>query len=402
MNTASQPHPPFVHEGPGCEPAPADILNSLDTGLLVVDLDQAVVVRNGATSRWLPMGSDLESIFTGIRFLGPFEGWAAVTARIIHGDGVAALACAVQRKEADSPVVLTIRCCPLREDASGRITGTIILIQEASDGDTMDERIEVSQRLASLGKLAARVAHELNNPLDGILRYINLSMRMINDSSESKLKSYLSESRTGLMRMVQIIGDLLEFTRTTEARFDEADINEVVEQAIRANAAAADTGHVVVAADYQCSDMPMVRGSRLYQVCCNLIRNAIDAMPKGGRITITSGLVGDDVVIRVADTGLGLPPDVEKVFEPFYTTKAPGKGTGLGLAICKDFIEDMRGTITASPGSDGGAIFTVRIPVRSCRASSGVDHRRRRGNAVSPGRAITTGSPAGAAPSQEH
>jgi len=239
----------------------------------------------------------------------------------------------------------------------------MILIQEIDAAHSSEQQQDVSRRLASLGKLAARVAHELNNPLDGILRYINLALRIVGDAPQPKLKAYLAESRIGLMRMVQIIGDLLEYSRATSGEFDEVGINEVIEEAIRASAAAAEENHVVVAADFQTPAMPTVRGSRLYQVCCNLFRNAIDAMPSGGRLTVTSGIVDDEVIIRVADTGIGLPEPIEKVFEPFFTTKPPGKGTGLGLAICKDFIEDMQGTITASHADNGGAVFTVRIPI---------------------------------------
>jgi two-component system NtrC family sensor kinase len=250
----------------------------------------------------------------------------------------------------------------LKESPTGRIVGATIVIEEGIRPPMSDQQHEVSRRLASLGKLAARVAHELNNPLDGILRYINLALRIVGDAPQPKLKTYLAESRTGLMRMVQIIGDLLEYSRSTSGEFDAVGINEVMDEAVRSLAAAAEEHHVVVAADFQTPAMPTVRGSRLYQVCCNLLRNAIDAMPDGGRLTITSGIIDDEVVLRVADTGVGLPEPIEKVFEPFFPTKPPGKGPGLGLAICKDFIEDMQGTITASHGENGGAVFTVRIP----------------------------------------
>ena len=107
---------------------------------------------------------------------------------------------------------------------SGQVTGVVIAIDRNQDGEVSEEQLEISQRLASLGRLAARVAHELNNPLDGILRYINLALRVADDPPESKLKSYLSESRTGLMRMVQIISELLEFSRTTDGEFDELNV----------------------------------------------------------------------------------------------------------------------------------------------------------------------------------
>jgi len=150
---------------------------------------------------------------------------------------------------------------------------------------------------------------------------------------------------------------------------EETGINELIEQAIKTCTAAADANRVVVTADFQTESMPKVRGGRLYQVWCNLIRNAIDAMPGGGRLAITSGLVEGDVVIRVADTGVGLPEPVEKVFEPFYTTKPVGKGTGLGLAICKELVEGMQGTISATNVASGGAVFTVRIPVSALSAT---------------------------------
>ncbi|MGB2986908.1 MAG: ATP-binding protein [Phycisphaerae bacterium] len=350
--------------------AAAEVLDSLGVAVLVIDRNETIRYRNATAAAWLPDGSDLQAAFIGARFLEFFDGWPMVLPRVFDAGETLRFQCALRLSDASSPVLVRLRCTPLREQGSPQITGVVILIEQEAKQQTVEERLEVSKRLASLGKLATRVAHELNNPLDGILRYINLAMRVVDDTPDSKLKSYLSESRTGLMRMVQIIGELLEFSRTTHGEFDEMTINEVVEQAIKSSASAADASGVVVAADFQSQDMPSARGSRIYQVCCNLIKNAIDAMPDGGRLSITTGLVDDDVVIQVADTGVGLPEPVERVFEPFFTTKEPGKGTGLGLAICKDFIEDMQGTITAAPGADGGAVFTVRIPVGACHRPS--------------------------------
>ena len=111
-------------------------------------------------------------------------------------------------------------------------------------------------------------------------------------------------------------------------------------------------------------------------MCCNLSKTAIDAMPNGGRLTVKTGLVDDDVLIRVTDTGEGLPEPIDRVFEAFYTTKPAGQGTGLGLAICRDFIEEMQGTIRAENGPTGGAIFTVRVPVAECLAGSPLNKNR--------------------------
>lgn len=349
------------------------ILDSLGVGLLVADSNQRILYRNALARRWLSDGHDLDSVFAGTCYLGRFRGWASEFARVIDQGVTLRLECAVPASGGSSPLLTTLHGTSLRGDDSGRGEGVVILIVERAGQTAVDEKLEVSKRLASLGKLAARVAHELNNPLDGILRYINLAMRLVDDMPESKLRDYLAESRTGLMRMVQIIGDLLEFSRTTEGEFERATINEIVEQAIRANNSAADESRVVIAADFRNQDMPSIGGTRLYQVCCNLIKNAIEAMPGGGRLSITTGLVSGEAVIHMADTGVGLPDPPDRVFEPFYTTKEPGKGTGIGLAICKDFIEDMKGTIAASPGEEGGAVFAVRIPVSSCGPASSLE-----------------------------
>jgi two-component system NtrC family sensor kinase len=104
----------------------------------------------------------------------------------------------------------------------------------------------------------------------------------------------------------------------------------------------------------------------LFQVCCNVIKNAIDAMPDGGRLTITTAALDRDVVLRVEDTGVGLPENMDEIFEPFFTTKKPGEGTGLGLAICKDYVERLHGRITAERADPQGAVFIVSIPLASC------------------------------------
>lgn len=341
------------------------ILDSLDEAVLVTDREGAIRSRNAVARAHLPAGSDLDAVLRDARTLTPFDGWTAELGRVIDTGSAVHFECALAVGDAKPQRLVTVRCTPLLNQGGGHTEGAVVTVQEAARPAGLEDRLEVSKRLASLGKLATRVAHELNNPLDGILRYINLAMRVAGDASEPKLKSYLAESRTGAMRMVQIIGDLLEFSRSTGGDFDDTDINELVEQAIRSRASAAEAARVIVAVDFQTPKMPAVHGSRLYQVCCNLIKNAIEAMPRGGQLTVTTGIVNHDVVIRVADTGVGLPTPAEKVFEPFFTTKGPGEGTGLGLAICKDFIEDMQGTIVAEPQDPCGAVFTVRIPPSS-------------------------------------
>jgi signal transduction histidine kinase len=345
-----------------------DVLASLAHGVLVVDAELTIVYRNAQAARWLPTGDKLQNALQAGRVLPPFEGWAKELQTVVRTGASRSFEFAAESEQDEAGPVFTLHCTPLRSTASGTTGEVVVLISDGSHLAGLEERLAVSERLASIGKLASRIAHELNNPLDGILRYINLSLRLLKDTPEPKLKSYLDESRTGLKRMVQIISELLEFSRATHGQFDLTAINDLVDQAIREFTPRAQAHGIVITADYQEKNMPAIRGGRLYQVCCNLIKNAIDAMPGGGRLTISTGRVDQHVVLRVADTGPGLPEDVSRIFEPFYTTKQVGQGAGLGLAISKDFVEDMGGTLEGKTDPEGGAVFTVRIPLSSCHS----------------------------------
>lgn len=345
-----------ARERPPCPIDAEGVLDQLGIAVVVANRRGDVLYRNIKAHEMLAAGDNLQAALS-IAHFGPESHWRLKIAQTLAGRSMTHWSGALAAAPTSQ---LHIRCAPAPTN-NARDPLAILYIE--ADRVIGAEDDDVSRRLTSLGKLAARVAHELNNPLDGILRYINLAIRVADDGPDSRLNSYLSESRSGLMRMIGIVSDLLEFSRSSDSTFEEASVNEIIEQAIKACSTAADDNRVVVSADFQTENMPTLRGSRFYQVCRNLICNAIDAMPNGGRLSITSGRIDDFVIIRVADTGTGLPQPAEKVFQPFYTTKQPGKGTGLGLAICKEFVEDMGGTITAANADGGGAIFTVRIRV---------------------------------------
>lgn len=346
--------------------SPSDILASLPCAVLVTNASLGLVYRNRAADQWATHDRRIDSALADLRMLDDFDGWETEIARALRlGISRTALV-SLNSKATGEMCLVEMLLQPMECEGHNAGSYVLVMLDDASDRKDIEQRLEVAERLAAIGKLAARVAHELNNPLDGILRYINLALRVVDDVPESKLRSYLDESRTGVMRMVEIIGDLLEFSRSTQGEFDLIGINEVVEQAIEAFAENAKSANVVIAADFQNDDLPGVRGGRLHQVLCNLFRNAIEAISGGGRLMISTGIVGEDVVIRVADSGPGLPDPPARVFEPFFTTKAPGKGTGLGLAICKDFIENMGGSIQAANATDAGAVFTIRLPVSKC------------------------------------
>jgi len=264
---------------------------------------------------------------------------------------------------ADKNYSLRIMCTPLNDDSSKLLLGGVLLILDVTTQKGMADDLAAAERLAAVGKLAARVAHELNNPLDGILRYINLALRVAESHPAEQLTNFLQESRKGLMRMVQIISELLEFSRSTYSAYQEADINKITEDAVKFFEAQAQENQVKITRKYA-SQMPNIRSGNMYQVFCNLIKNAIDAMPEGGELKIATLCTEHHARIEFADSGTGLTDDVrQKLFEPFFSTKPSGKGTGLGLAICKDIVERYGGQIDVANVPAGGCSFTVSIPL---------------------------------------
>ena len=254
-------------------------------------------------------------------------------------------------------------CCTIIRDDEGRTVGGLLIVEDATDRTVLEKRLAFYERLAVVGKLAARIAHELNNPLDGILRFVNLALRV--KAEEDPSRRYLEQARKGLLRMVRIIRELLEFSRSTITAFEHTSINGMVEEAVRSMESQA-SAHGIVIEKILSDGLPNVRSGDLFQVFCNLIKNAIDAMPRGGKLRIATMRVGGQIRVTFSDTGVGIAPEImDRIFEPFFTTKDPSEGTGLGLAISKDIAEKYGGTIRAESEPGKGATFEVVIPAEA-------------------------------------
>ena len=259
--------------------------------------------------------------------------------------------------------LLRIVCTSLMETKKQKILGGTIIIEDITEMANIQRQLTSAEKLASLGKLTSKVAHELSNPIDGILRYINLAARVVEQENLEKPKEYLAQCRQGLMRMVQTISELLEFSRSTYSPLEYARIEQIIEDALRMMDTKAENLNIKVTRNYT-SGLPQIRSGNLFQVFCNLAKNAFDAMPNGGELKISTHLEADNtIVVEFRDTGTGFPQEnAQLIFEPFFTTKEKGKGTGLGLSICRDIVESYHGRITAENAPDGGSIFTVYLP----------------------------------------
>ena len=245
----------------------------------------------------------------------------------------------------------------LAEDTEG---GLLLLVVSI---DTLIRQLRQQWRRAhslEVGKLAARVAHELNNPLDGIMRFVNLARGQI--ASSGPAEGYLDQAQHGLARMSQTITTLLEFARHRVVSVQPSQLGKMLKHCtalFEAKAAERNINIVCRAA----TDTTLLCPGQLEQVLSNLIKNAIEAMPSGGALEIDASAAAADVIITVVDSGIGLPGSSEtQIFEPFFTTKPQGEGAGLGLAICREILGQLGGTIHAADRDGGGAIFTVRLP----------------------------------------
>ncbi len=220
------------------------------------------------------------------------------------------------------------------------------------------------EKLASMGQLAAGVAHEINNPLGTILLFADMLSNEAaeNDPRREDLKMIINET----IRCRRIVADLLNFARQQEVLAQECDINDILEQVIDGVSHQPSFKSVEIASHFQ-SGLPLIQAdqAQLMQVFVNLLNNAAEAMPGGGTITISTRRVDSQrIEIKVSDTGCGMPEEnLAKLFTPFFTTKAVGKGTGLGLSIVYGIIKMHRGQITVNSQVGQGTTFTVTLPI---------------------------------------
>lgn len=253
---------------------------------------------------------------------------------------------------------------------SGRIVKRIAKADQ--EKDKMDEQIVETGKLASIGELAAGIAHEINNPVAIMVEEAGwigdlLEEEEFKESSNlEEFKRALNQIRTQGKRCKDITYKLLSFARKTDPREQDVQLNELLEELIALSAQRAKYGNVTIRTDFQ-KTLPavMVSQSEMQQVFLNLINNSIDAMEKrGGEIVIRTRLEENHLVVDVADNGPGIArANLGRIFDPFFTTKPVGKGTGLGLSICYGIIKKYGGEIEVRSVPEVETTFSVKIPL---------------------------------------
>jgi len=270
-----------------------------------------------------------------------------------------------QTVEVDEPqlgTTLLTSAYPLR-DTKGEITGLVHVMKDITQRKRAQEQLIQSEKLAALGRLAASLAHEINNPLQALSSGLRLLKRP--DLDEKKRQQYLSIAKREVDRLIGIVERMIGFYRPSRDKLLPTDVHTLLDEMLFLAGKKLQHSHITVQREWA-GDLPLANAvaNQLKQVFLNLIVNAIDAMPDGGTLTISTGRTQDelDIYVRFTDTGHGLSPEeASRIFEPFYTTRP--QGTGLGLSISYNIVQQHEGRIEVESQPGRGATFTVFLLV---------------------------------------
>jgi two-component system, NtrC family, sensor kinase len=353
-----------------------NILESLDDGLLVVDLHDRVVRWNTAlenlygVSRSAAAGRSLEDLFDGpcveaVRAARRDTPTGAVLSRVpLHCRGA----------KAGRTLIVNCAIVPLRTavSADAAAEGTVVIVEDVTSRVQFEEQLQISEKMASIGLLAAGVAHEVNTPLTGISSFTQMLLEGA-DPEDPKTR-LLEKIERQTFRAAKIVNGLLNLSRpasNTTSELAIVDLNVVIADVLALLEHQFATHSVKLRREL--SDTPvMVLGieHKLQQVFLNLFLNAKDAMPKGGWLSVRTALESDRVVAEVADTGSGIPNEyLARIYDPFFTTKAMNQGTGLGLSITYGIVREHEGSIDCDSQVGQGTRFVLSLPVAQSRPS---------------------------------
>jgi two-component system, NtrC family, sensor kinase len=339
-----------------------NILESLDSGIVVLDLDSRVVRWNRAMeslfgeAREEVLGQSLDAVFPA-PFLEALRG-----ALVLGHDEEIAHIYKLHLPSADGrSLIVNVSVAPFQA-APGERHGTILILDDVTSRLRLEEQLQHAEKMASVGLLAAGVAHEVNTPLAGISSYTQLLRGQIDDKDPRQ--QVLAKIEKQSFRAAKIINSLLNFSRSSGTEFDRVDLNKVLSDVLSLVEHQLEGSRIRVRRELA-SALPPIRGNenRLQQVFFNLILNARDAMPSGGWLTLRTYADADTVVTEVADTGHGIRrEDIRRIYDPFFTTKGIGRGTGLGLSVSYGIVQEHGGAIFVDSSPGQGTTFQVALP----------------------------------------
>ncbi len=346
-----------------------NIIESVNVGILVVDVEGRITTWNSSLEEMMGISREralrrnihavLDKDLIGtLQNVSGQEGWDLRETRHIYKYSATT--------EDGRPLTLNISLAPF-EAARGVITGTLIVLENVTERAQLEKQLLEREKLSSIGLLAAGVAHEVNTPLAGISSYAQMLIQQI-PATDPKYK-LLEKIHIQTLRASGIVNNLLNFSRTGDTDFREVQVNHVLDDTLQLLEPQLRNSRVEIIRHYGQELIPAQgNASKLQQVFMNLILNARDAMPEGGRLTIQTRMVETSLVIDFRDSGLGIEPEnIARIYDPFFTTKDIGQGTGLGLAISYGIIQEHGGRIFVESRPNEGAHFTIKLPTAYAR-----------------------------------
>jgi two-component system, NtrC family, sensor kinase len=335
-----------------------NIVESLNVGVLAVDLGGIVESWNTRMEQLFGV-SRQDAVGHQLRALLPQELAAEIAARKEEEQITGIYKQRVHHQ--GKYLTLNVSITPLVSKSGERI-GRLLLFDDVTQRERMEEQMSQTEKLTSLGLLAAGVAHEVNTPLAVISNYIQMLAKQMpeGDPRQGIIDKIVKQT----FRASEIVNNLLNFSRTGAAELTDIDVNRVVEETLSLVAHPLKTSQIQIVKQLGVT-LPPVRGSanKLQQVFLNLFLNARDAMPSGGMLEVRTATHNGSVEVEVADTGAGIPREhIHRIFDPFFTTKATGRGTGLGLSVSYGIIKEHAGKIDVRSTPGKGTSFHVEFP----------------------------------------
>jgi two-component system, NtrC family, sensor kinase len=354
-----------------------NILESLDNGLVVFDRGERIVrwnralesfygvPRAGAIGRTLGEVFDLPFV-EALRAARQEHPYGATLCRVPIESRRSAAGGEHAGLNGSARLLVNATEVPLQTSSGddAGVAGHILLVEDITEHVRLEEQLQISEKMASIGLLAAGVAHEVNTPLTGISSYTQM---LLDGADRSDPKTALLEKiERQTFRAAKIVNGLLNLSRpgTADNQPVDVDLNAVISDVFALLEHQFEVGRIKVRRELAACPVP-VRGveHQLQQVFLNLFLNARDSMPRGGWLSVTTRMSGDRAVAEVADTGSGIPSEqLARIYDPFFTTKAIGRGTGLGLSITYGIVRDHGGTIQCDSAVGQGTRFILSLP----------------------------------------
>ena len=330
-----------------------DIIESLSVGVLITDLSGVILAANPALGRIVARE---HKDFRGLTVLDVLP---ETVARHVSREPEGPALFKVERGRDEA--VLSVATTSLKR--AGNAYGKIVTVEDVSERIDAQSRLLQQDKLASVGLLAAGMAHEINTPLAAIASYT----QMVLEEMEREDPRYLmlKKVETQSFRAARIVQSLLNFSRKTDgSRHEDVDLNRVVDETLALVEHELKRARIELRRELD-ERLPAVKGDEgaLQQVVLNLVKNALDAMPTGGKLTLRTSATDSEARLEVADSGHGISAaDRQRIFDPFFTTKGRGKGLGLGLSVSYGLVREHGGSLRVASEPMRGACFTVSLP----------------------------------------